>query len=371
MTETLTVYAYNVLFGDAILVEVPDGGRPRFILIDIGNVRSGRGGEDQALLDAMDRIIDRTGGHIDLYIMTHEHLDHVQGLLHAKLNGRNLRIDTVWMTASADPNYRERHPQAEKKRLELLNALQAFQTLLGASERSTELARILAINNANKTADCVDYIRQSGNAVHYLYRGASVEGRHTFTEAKLRILAPEEDTSVYYASVKAHLTVADGSSVAAPAPARPLPPPGIDGGAFYELIDRMDGGLAESLFAIDQAANDTSLVVELTWHDRRLLFAGDAEQKSWQMMANRADLQPVDLPKVGHHGSRNGTPPPRILDLVLPRERRRAAAAILSTHSRVYEGVPDPPTLAELERRTGKVYRTTKVKRGAPVVVSF
>jgi hypothetical protein len=196
-----------------------------------------------------------------------------------------------------------------------------------------------------------------------------VEGRHTFTEAKLRILAPEEDTSVYYEPIKAHLALADGGSVAAPA--RPLPPPGIDGGAFYELIDRMDGGLAESLFAIDQAANDTSLVVELTWHDRRLLFAGDAEQKSWQMMANRADLQPVALLKVGHHGSRNGTPPPRILDLVLPRKRRRTATAILSTHSRVYEGVPDPPTLAELERRTRKVYCTTKVKRGAPVVVSF
>ena len=367
MTEILTVYAYNVLFGDAILVEVPDGGRPRFILIDVGNARSGPGGEDQALLDTVDRIIDRTGGHIDLYIMTHEHLDHVQGLLLAKTKGRDLHIDTVWMTSSASPNYYEQHPEAEKKRLALLEAEQAFRALLGASEQAGELAGVLAINSASKTADCVDHIRQAG-AARYLHRGAGLEGLQTLAKAKLRILAPEEDTSVYYQPVT-HLALADGGS--AVALARPLPLPGVDGGAFYELIDRMDGGLAESLFAIDQAANNTSLVVELTWRGRRLLFAGDAEQRSWQMMADKADLQAVDLLKVGHHGSHNGTPPAPILDLVLPRGRRRTAVAIVSTHPGVYGGVPDPRTLDELDLRTSRVYRTTEVNPGAPVVVSF
>jgi phosphoribosyl 1,2-cyclic phosphodiesterase len=114
MTDKLVVYTYNVLFGDAILVEVPDGRTRRFILIDVGNALSGRGGANQPLLDTIKDIKDRTAGKIDLYVMTHEHMDHVQGLLYAKENGYELQIDTVWMPASSEPGYYQRHPEAKK-----------------------------------------------------------------------------------------------------------------------------------------------------------------------------------------------------------------------------------------------------------------
>lgn len=365
MTDRLVVYAYNVLFGDAILVEVPEGGTRRFILIDVGNVLSGQGGKNPPLLEAVQDIKRRAGGKIDLYIMTHEHLDHVEGLLYAKENSCELRVDTVWMTASADPNYHATHPEARRKRLELQRAVEAFQAAVSATSKLKELDAVFQMNGRT-TEDCVDFLRRLSPKLYYPYRGYEVEDRHPFTESTLRILAPEEDTSVYYESV-AHLEPSSGSP--AVAGGRPLPLPGIDGGAFYQLIDRMDNGLSESLFAIDRAANDTSLVVELTWRGRRLLFTGDAELKSWRKMAEKNLLRPLDLLKVGHHGSRNATPSSAILDQVLPPDRRASAVAVLSTCPNVYQGVPDPRTLEALKARTKRIYKTTDVPPGKPVIV--
>jgi beta-lactamase superfamily II metal-dependent hydrolase len=376
MTERLTVYAYNVLFGDALLVEVPDGNQRRFILIDVGN-KVGRGGSDRPMLDAMDDVIARTGGHIDLYIMTHEHIDHVQGLLYASARGRNLTVDSVWMTASAAPNYYENHPDAHRKKNLLEAALQGFDAARGKSYLPQELADVLELN-AHSTGEYVDHIRQLHPEPHYVHRESDLDGCHPFTEARLRILAPEDDTSDYYGFTAGPRVAAPGSRTGGVA-ARPTPPRGVDAGAFYELIDRMDLGLGEAALMIDQAQNYTSLVVEVTWRHRRLLFTGDAELKSWHKMKQNnanpnlqgAELYPVDLLKVGHHGSENGTPSADILDLVLPRKRRRRAVAIVSACSGAYHGVPDESTLSAIGQRTRRIYNTASVEEGIPVIIRF
>ena len=128
----------------------------------------------------------------------------------------------------------------------------------------------------------------------------------------------------------------------------------------------------------DTAANNTSLVLEITWRGRRLLFAGDAEQESWALMAARARLKPVDLYKVAHHGSVTGHPPPPVLDLILPAARRQEAVAVLSTRQTpAYGEVPHPTVIGDLVQRTRWLYRTDasgeeeRVAPGAPVVVSL
>ena len=103
MNEKLVVYAYNVRFGEAILLKVPDRGKYRFILVDAGNWQSGQAGLNKPLLDALKDIHKRTNGKIDLYVMTHEHMDHVEGLRAADRKGYKFDIDTVWMTASSEP----------------------------------------------------------------------------------------------------------------------------------------------------------------------------------------------------------------------------------------------------------------------------
>jgi hypothetical protein len=152
---------------------------------------------------------------------------------------------------------------------------------------------------------------------------------------------------------------------------RPLPLPGVDGGAFYNLIDRMNSGLVESLFTIDQAANNTSLVVEMEWQGRKLLFVGDAEQKSWAFMANNKDLLPVGFLKVGHHGSINATPPDPILEMVLPEARRSKAVALVSTCPCAWKSVPSDTALNAVSSRVKRLYDTREVTPGAPITIRF
>jgi beta-lactamase superfamily II metal-dependent hydrolase len=363
MTDTLNVYGYNVGFGDGLLLEIPDGGTTRWVLIDVGNALSGAGSDSAPLVAAVQDVQAKTGGHLDLYVMTHEHLDHVQGLLTAQGQGITLQADHVWMTASADPNYYATHPAAHKK-LALEAAVRALERLHGSSEVLQGLAGLLAVNSGS-TVRCVDYLRTigGGQPPDYLHRESAIDGKHPFTTTTLRILAPEEDTSDYYGPARACLD-ASASGPAAGARAQPLPPPGVDAGAFYNLVDQMDNGLAESLFQIDAAANNTSLVVEITWRHRRLLFVGDAEQRSWQTMARLGLLRPVDFLKVGHHGSRNATPPPNILEQCLPLARRDQAQALVSTCLDNYPGVPDPTTLDEIRRRVQVLHSTLDVPAG-------
>jgi len=87
--DELRIRMYNVLLGDAILISVPDrdqAGNPltRHILIDVGNVMSGEGSQDIVFKPVIENIIEELNGQpLDLYVMTHEHMDHVQGLLYS------------------------------------------------------------------------------------------------------------------------------------------------------------------------------------------------------------------------------------------------------------------------------------------------
>lgn len=382
MTDTLRVRLYNVHFGDAVLVTIPDFDRAsgttkkRHLLIDFGNVLRGEGGEDELFRPAIDDILAQLAGRpLDLYVMTHEHLDHVQGLFYAAakiypdLKDR-LQTSCAWLTASSEPSYYQRHSEARKKKLELDKCIRSIERYLNAAPEGLrdELACMLANNNSNNTpystVQCVDYLRQLARTTHYLYRGADVTGKHPFKEAQFRVWAPEEDTSVYYGALQPmalHLEAAatDGSFRAAgrEQPVTPMPPPGVDAGAFYNLVERRRNGLVENLLSIDQAANNSSLVFCLEWRGWRLLFPGDAEAKSWEVMRRKHALQPVDFLKVAHHGSHNGTPTgaafDAILPLVSPDGRERKAA--ISTWTGTYSGVPQALTIERLRSRANLV----------------
>jgi beta-lactamase superfamily II metal-dependent hydrolase len=384
--DVLTVRFYNVRFGDAILVTVPDRDpdtgvvSTRRILIDVGNaplVASKEGGDDSVFRAAIDDILAQlNGAPLDLYVVTHEHLDHVQGLpyaawkLYPDLKDR-LQVRHVWMTASAAPDYYDRHPEAKKQKI----AFEAMHTAT-ASHLSTleavpgrdSLLRVLLNNDPSKTGACMDFLRSLNPAgTTFVYRGAPVAGTHPFREAKLTVWAPEEDTAEYYGKFQP-LAAAPGSAASGgAAPVRsPVPPPGVDVGAFLNLVAARRAGIADNVLAIDQAANNTSVVFLLEWRGWRLLFAGDAETRSWKTMAREQVLAPVHFLKVSHHGSHNGTPDGAPFDAVLPDQpsddRRRSAA--ISTWVDTYGGIPHEPTNGRLRARC--TLHSTLDDRAAP-----
>ncbi len=395
--DDLRIRAYNCRFGDAFLVTVPDeddNGEPvdRHLLIDVGNSLATTGGQDDVFQPIFEDIQQVTGGKIDLYVSSHEHLDHVQGLLfaHQELD-IDLDIDHLWITASAHPEYYDTHPEAKRKFDIAESFISTVAERLPAAFLDDERLRVLLENNGypvlgaspRKTSDCVDFMRSHTNAdgsestksyVHRLLPGQD-PWPHPFRVAELEVLAPEEDTSEYYGRFR---PVAFGAAPGAgPAggngEAELVPPAGVDAQTFYNLVTSRTTGFWDNLLAIDKAKNNTSVVFTLKWKGWTLLFPGDAEVRSYKEMQKEGVLGPVHFLKVGHHGSHNGTPPDDVLDVLLPpvppddRPRR----ALVSTAEDTYSGVPDPHTLDDRLLPRCEVIDTRSVDPGEFVDVVF
>ena len=367
----LVVRVYDVRFGDCVLVTIPErvGGRAvkRNILIDFGNALGTEGGSNEVFGPVLDDVTAKLGGKpLDLFVMTHEHLDHVQGFLHAseKLN-KTIKVKQAWLTGSAAPDYYTTHQRARKQKIAALMAYQVAQARLGAAAgRSPFVDVLLANNDSASTKKCIDFLRDElTDDVRFVDRTTDLTGLQPSTTARISLWAPEEDTADYYGrfdALAAGLRIGDDEifdfddldGAAAPDQEVPEPPRGVDAGAFYNLIDIRHGD-STTLLSIDRASNNTSIVLLLEWQGWRLLFTGDAEKRSWRTMDKQGMVGPVHFLKVSHHGSSTGLPPAEILDKLLPATpppARRGRGAV-STYPNTYPGVPDKDTLDKLRER--------------------
>jgi hypothetical protein len=366
--EKLRIRIYNVLFGDAILLTIPEldeaGNEVSIkVLLDVGNALAGEGGRDDVFKAVLENIKLELGGKpLDLYVMTHEHMDHVQGLLFgAEKLGIDFKARHLWMTASSEgAAYYDRFPKAKQKHLAALAAYQAVAAFLAKSAAPVPpgIQALLAINNPRSSKDCVKHISErglEGTQPLYVHRTTGIDGHHPFRRTKVRLLAPEEDTSIYYGALPPRtlgpvLDEASPNSLDAKAI---TPPAGVSAGDFFDLVEFRSDGMTANLRTIDKATNNTSVAIELEWNGWRLLFPGDAEEKSWEMMERSDGLKPVHFLKVSHHGSKNGSPRPQI-DKVLPEQAPdgRPRFAAVSTRAGAYSGVPDLASLSLVASRS-------------------
>ncbi len=97
--------------------------------------------------------------------------------------------------------------------------------------------------------------------------------------------------------------------------------------------------------------NEQSVVMVFERDGRRALLTGDAGAAAEDDLRRAGALSPVDLLKVGHHGSRSGTTA-AFLDAVCPR------LAVLSCGRENRFGHPSPATLAALAARRIRLFRT-------------
>ncbi|HEX3684682.1 MAG TPA: ComEC/Rec2 family competence protein [Bryobacteraceae bacterium] len=101
----------------------------------------------------------------------------------------------------------------------------------------------------------------------------------------------------------------------------------------------------------DVATNDDSLVLEISYGRRSMLLTGDAEKPvEYDMVAN-AQLHPVTLLKVGHHGSRTSSSE-ELLSQIAPQ------FAIISDGYQNQFHHPHPDVLARLAAHHTAVFRT-------------
>ncbi len=387
MSQEIRIRAYIVGFGDCILLSLPDGNKTRHLLFDFG-----RAPNDSASLERFPAIAadikKECGGRLDLLVMTHEHLDHMEGFYREREVFNSMTVDRVWMSLPSHPKYYSDFPKAK-----LQKKLRAGLTAFAADARRNGLVLhpgfISLLQNNVANTDRVEYLRKLGKKpVAYLARGKSVSPG--FSNIKIRVLAPEPDVSVYYSAsarenaMTAALAAASGTQDESEGltwtfPDVPRATANQLGGVSRSDFERLrrsirEDGVAMARF-IDRAQNNTSLCLMIEAGGKRLLLPGDAELESWDVMKKKCAAEfkkPVDFLKVSHHGSHNGTPL-ELLDSLLPVRRKQSAQVLVSTKKNVYgtkNPVPDTSLLDELARRSRKVV-TTDGKPGTHVDLSF
>jgi hypothetical protein len=394
MTGTIEIRGYVVGFGDCILLRLPDGDQVRHLLIDFG-----RAPNDPSSLERFPDIArdieKQCNGKIDLLVVTHEHLDHLEGFYREREIFSRMEIERLWMSLPSHPDYYTDFPKARLQK-KLRDGLTSFAREVRRKRLALHPAfqSLMENNLANK--DRIDYLRRLGKRpIAYLARGKAKEAS-AFKNIKIQVLAPEPDVSVYYTAnareraLTAALAAAGGGrreqargppgavgfdwdfpSVPRAAAAERA---GLSPSDFQRLRRAIrEDGVAAARF-IDKAQNNTSLCLLIEAAGKRLLLPGDAELESWEMMEKKcgSELKPVDFLKVAHHGSHNGTPL-ELLDRLLPVRRKAQAQVLVSTKRKVYgtkNPVPDDALLMELKSRCRKVV-TTEGATGTSVELSL
>lgn len=357
MSVSITVRAYNVRFGDCMLVTFADGAAEKHVVIDFGNAPAqvkSEGGKNDVFEPVAKNIRDRTNGVIDLLVMTHEHLDHMEGFYHQRAIFNAMTVKRVWMSLMSAPNYYQQFPKAARQKDALL-ALRELVDRWDATGRfrlvPEPIESVVANNNMLDLSNVerVEYLRQLTASPKYFSRtkNKGVTQHGLGAGVKVSILAPESDASIYYMKLPNHAfglgqrlehaarTMGPGRGRRRGAGLRR--PPHMASDEFDRLKDEIAELDVSSVFAIDKAANNTSLVLRCTVGTKVLLFSGDAEEESWAQMAKHKLLGPVDFLKIAHHGSINGMPfegPHSVIDTLLRPNKK--TTALVSTCRGVY-----------------------------------
>lgn len=372
----VAIRMYNVGFGDSFLVRIPGKGAERKILFDCGSIKEGDGGPIDDIVDAIIQDVKDKDGkpRIDVVVATHRHRDHVSGF--ASRAWSAVEVREVWMPWTEDPSDTEaRHIRDVQSRLAL--AVHAELTRLGAGPDLMDLAANALSNEA---------------AMQTLHTGFAGEPKRRFLPPRDRqrctftvdalpgvtvhAMGPSFDESIIAdmdpPAGKSYLRLVDAAAAERKDPLPPFPgdwtvdsPAGLELTAEEKKIvaEAGEGDESAAAAALDGAINGTSLVLLLQVGKSSLLFPGDAQWGTWNMILEDADwpklLAKTTFLKVGHHGSHNATPKP-FVDDILPRPPADLWAMV-STMKRGSWPIPKKELMTALGKHTKKLVRSDEI----------
>ena len=336
----IRVRMYNVGFGDCILVTVDQPAGPWRMLIDCGVHPAGVSVHSIAsIVGAVITDVTTGGAHLNLVVATHRHRDHVSGF--ADPRWAAVTVDEVWLPWTENPA----DDGATALRFAQETAARGIHAALAAIAPAPAIMQAAANSLTNEAAMAT---LQSGfagpTARRYLPVGGlalpTIAHPPGLTAGLAHVLGPSHDPAVlrhmdppgsesYRSFALASIPAKD-----APAAARPSPFPAalamtetqyknqyrdlwdaVPASTRNRIVNANSTGNQDPLAAIaglDNAINNTSLILSLEVGDHVLLFPGDAQWGPWQAILGSADatalVDRTTFYKVSHHGSYNGTP---------------------------------------------------------------
>lgn len=343
---SITLRSYQVGFGDCFLLTFgygKDSGAARHVLIDFGSTKLPKNA--RPLLDVAKDIGRVCGKKLHAVVATHRHADHISGF--AGESGRiitRLQPDVILQPWTEDPRA-AKNAKAPTPALkgahgfigalgdmhEMAAHVLAEVALLRAQKGVSEQLRFLGEDNL-QNADAVKTLMGMKGRHVYAYHGqpsglekvlpgvkVSVLGPPTLEQSKTitKQRARDPDEFWHFHAMAAAIGAGAAPQLfrrAARASSGALP---FETRWFLPRLQVVRGDqLLEIVRILDQAMNNTSLILLFEVGQRRLLFPGDAQIENWLYAltaapdheAVRARLADVDLYKVGHHGSLNATP---------------------------------------------------------------
>jgi hypothetical protein len=412
--KAVHVRAHQCGFGDTLLIsfeyaeKLDDGRRERHILCDFGSTRWPKKSPPSHLAIAesiAERVTKEKGGRLDVIVLTHRHKDHISGFgdprageIIASLEPR--LVVRPW-TEDPDLPATAKGPKAlgdnSKAFLANMSAAEDFaaevhQSLKGAAGNTWRgaLAAMAAHQIPNQAAiDRLNELAEKADlGATYLYAGKKSGIEEAVPGIDVAVLGPptpdmwprvtgeRADDPEYWLTQQGRLrTMLAGAVEPEPEPVT-VPGEKVPPGPVRWLVEKMRGEQTTSLLRIvetlDDAMNNTSLILYFSVGARRLLFPGDAQIENWsyclqpgKAAALGADLADVDLYKVGHHGSRNATPRQLVEGW---RKSRRNLTSVMSTMPGVHgkreaTAVPRATLIAALEE-LGTLARTDELAAG-------
>lgn len=339
------VRMYQVGFGDCILLTLEydaplaDGRDKRHLLFDFGSSRQPHGTKSGAMGRVAELIEEHTEGKLDLVVVTHRHKDHLSGYgddAAAKIM-RKLAPSLVLRSWTEDPAISETAdgpnqvgPASARLVAQLAESQDAAQRL--ALQPTLDSAVQEAAFDQVRNADAIsllDELAADGRG-RYLYAGADADLGDVIPGLKITVLGPptveedprvmnqtEADPEYWMDALRDSLQAAAPMDPAAAGVTPDVPPlPGPARWLIERLADQKTSSVTRLVRKLDDALNNTSLLLLLEIGKLRLLFPGDAQIENWEYTLEKlledAELKEalagIDLYKVGHHGSRNATP---------------------------------------------------------------
>lgn len=383
--KKVEVTMYDVGFGDCFLLSfIYAGNKVKRVLIDCGSRNAGP--KAQA---AASQVVADSGGHVDALVLTHRHSDHLSAFGYKasgpKLAG--LSPDLILQPWTEDPLLDDQATSPEGKHVQLLAAAQGFAAALAgnvaaaapdASKRQQELIEYInGLSISNKAAlKCIagmkgkhEYLKAGATSgLGALLPGVAVTvlGPPTLdvcpamkTESSSN---PKQFWELQAGIAKALRPTGQAAGGDALFPGAPTVDPEKTPPEVRWIVGHLNGIGARNLEGfvrrLDNAINNTSLILLLEVGGKALLFPGDAQWESWSYALGqsqwREQLKGVDLYKVGHHGSGNATPK-KLWNLFSNKGKegkRGSLISLMSTHPKVYNGVPAKTLAPELEALT-------------------